>query len=55
MRTIGIPVKLRGTPGTLRTPPPRIGQDTAAILAEIGYEQTAIDDLHARGVIVWPD
>ena len=30
---------------------PKLGQDTEAILAELGYDRAAIDDLRARGVI----
>jgi crotonobetainyl-CoA:carnitine CoA-transferase CaiB-like acyl-CoA transferase len=55
MRTVGVPVKLRETPGSVRTPPPRIGEHTAAILARLGYDATAIADLHARKIVAWPD
>ena len=32
-------------------PAPKLGQDTEAILEELGYDQAAIDDLRAQGVI----
>ena len=35
MRTLGIPVKLSATPGTVRRPAPRLGEHTAEIIAEI--------------------
>jgi len=30
---------------------PKLGQDTEAILEELGYEQAAIDELRVQGVI----
>jgi len=30
---------------------PKLGQDTQAILEELGYDQAAIDDLRQQGVI----
>ncbi len=32
-------------------PAPRLGGDTAAILAELGYDEGAVEDLAARGVV----
>ena len=43
----GVPVKLRGTPGGVSTPPPLLGQHTAELLAELGYDDAAIDELRA--------
>jgi crotonobetainyl-CoA:carnitine CoA-transferase CaiB-like acyl-CoA transferase len=48
---IGIPVKLGATPGGLRTPPVAFGQNTTAVLAELGYTEAAIDALREEGVI----
>ena len=31
--------------------PPLLGQDTAAILAEIGYDDADIESLRARGIV----
>ena len=32
-------------------PAPKLGQDTEAILAELGYDRAAIAELRAQGVI----
>jgi crotonobetainyl-CoA:carnitine CoA-transferase CaiB-like acyl-CoA transferase len=42
---------LSATPGSLRTPAPRRGQHTAALLAGLGMTQADIDSLHAQGDI----
>jgi crotonobetainyl-CoA:carnitine CoA-transferase CaiB-like acyl-CoA transferase len=34
-----------------RTPPPRVGEHTAEVLAEVGYSETEIAALAADGVI----
>jgi crotonobetainyl-CoA:carnitine CoA-transferase CaiB-like acyl-CoA transferase len=36
IRVLGTPLKLSDTPAAVRTPPPALGQHTAAILAELG-------------------
>jgi crotonobetainyl-CoA:carnitine CoA-transferase CaiB-like acyl-CoA transferase len=52
LKTIGTPVKLTGTPGTIRTPPPLLGEHTSAVLAgDLGFTEPHIRDLRARGVI----
>jgi crotonobetainyl-CoA:carnitine CoA-transferase CaiB-like acyl-CoA transferase len=45
IRTVGIPVKLEGTPGSLRRPPPRLGEHTREVLAELGFSQEEIRTL----------
>ncbi len=37
IRQVGIPFQLSATPGSIRTPPPTLGQDSDAVLAELGY------------------
>ena len=50
-RVMGTPIKLSETPGTLRTPPPTLGQHTTAVLEELGYDQEMIASLKAAGAI----
>jgi len=50
-RMPGIPIKLSDTPGSLRTPPPRLGQHTDEVLRELGYDDAAIGRLRADGVV----
>lgn len=40
--TFGVPVKLSGTPGSIRTPPPEFGENTISILKELGYTKNQI-------------
>ncbi|MEA2611273.1 MAG: formyl-CoA transferase [Chloroflexota bacterium] len=51
IRQVGIPFSLSVTPASIRTAPPTLGQDSEAILTELGYDPAAIADLRARGVI----
>ncbi len=51
MRQIGIPIKFSETPGRLRIPAPSIGQDTEAILEELGYDKKGIEALRSGKVI----
>jgi crotonobetainyl-CoA:carnitine CoA-transferase CaiB-like acyl-CoA transferase len=51
LRTIGCPVRLTATPPQVRTAPPTLGQHTDDVLAELGLDQTRIDDLRARGAV----
>jgi crotonobetainyl-CoA:carnitine CoA-transferase CaiB-like acyl-CoA transferase len=51
MRTFGNPIKLRATPPSLRTPPPRLGEHTDEVLAGLGYSAGDIAALRARGVV----
>lgn len=51
LRQAGIPLVFEGTPGSIRTPPPLLGEHTTELLAEFGYDEAAISDLRARGII----
>jgi len=44
------PFDFAATPATVRTPPPLLGQDSGAVLAELGYDTKAIERLRADGV-----
>ncbi|MBA2303582.1 MAG: CoA transferase [Acidobacteria bacterium] len=52
MRVTGVPIKLSDTPGSVRTPPPTLGQHTTAILSnDAGLEAAEIDRLREAGVV----
>jgi crotonobetainyl-CoA:carnitine CoA-transferase CaiB-like acyl-CoA transferase len=48
---VAFPVKLSATPGRVDTPPPALGADTQAILAELGYDGDAVSALRREGAI----
>jgi formyl-CoA transferase len=47
----GIVPKLSATPGSLRTPAPRLGEDTDEILKQAGLSPEQIAALRAKGVV----
>ncbi len=47
----GIVPKLSATPGTIRRPAPHLGDDTDAVLRELGLTEEQLGGLRARGVI----
>ncbi|BBY85693.1 CaiB/BaiF CoA transferase family protein [Mycolicibacterium tokaiense] len=51
MRLVGMPVKLSGTPGTVRLLPPMVGEHNQSILAELGLDSAQIDALRHSGVV----
>ncbi|WP_044269323.1 MULTISPECIES: CaiB/BaiF CoA transferase family protein [Pseudomonas] len=50
-RGIGSPVKLSRTPATYRSPPPTLGQDTRAVLEDLGLDAEQIERLYAAGIV----
>jgi crotonobetainyl-CoA:carnitine CoA-transferase CaiB-like acyl-CoA transferase len=51
VRQVGLPFRLSATPGSIRTPPPLLGEHSAEILAELGYGATDVATLRNLGVI----
>ncbi len=50
LRLLGLPVKLSGTPGGIRTPAPALGEHTRAVLETLGFEKK-YESLKERGII----
>ena len=51
VRAPGIPVRLSGTPPSVRTPPPLLGEHTDEVLRELGYSEGEIGTLKRDGAI----
>ena len=51
IRALGNPMKLSQTGVSYRLPPPKLGEHTEAILAELGYEAEQIAALRKEGVV----
>lgn len=50
VRVTGVPVRLSETPGAVRTPPPRLGEHTRAVLGEVlGLDDATVDALVREG------
>jgi formyl-CoA transferase len=47
----GVVPKLLGTPGTVRSSAPGLGDDTNAVLRGIGLTDQDIETLRAKGVV----
>lgn len=47
----GLPIKFSDTPGAVRLPPPRLGQHTAEVLSQLGYDASRITALAAEGAV----
>ncbi|GMG81727.1 CoA transferase [Paralimibaculum aggregatum] len=50
--TLGLPVKFSETPGGVQGPAPRLGEHTAEVLAEAGYDAAEIAALLASGAAI---
>ena len=51
IRVLGVPIKLSGTPGAVRSAPPTLGQHTETVLEELGLDRDAARALRRDGVI----
>ncbi len=55
VRQFGLFNRLSKTPGHASGDAPRLGEQTATILSEIGFSQAEIADLIARRIAIQPD
>jgi len=51
IRQVGVPFKLSGTPATIRSAPPLLGEHSDEILAELGYEAAEVATLRSERVV----
>ena len=51
VKLLGIPVKLSRTPGSIRRPPPALGEHAHEVLEELGYSGAEIAELRREGVV----
>ena len=51
VKTLGVPVKLSATPGSIRSHPVPFGGSTTTILQELGYSDPAIKELNEKKVV----
>jgi crotonobetainyl-CoA:carnitine CoA-transferase CaiB-like acyl-CoA transferase len=51
----GIPIKLSRTPGSVRTAPRRLGQDSREVCRKAGLSEAQIDELIRAGVVIVSD
>ncbi|MGH2470673.1 MAG: CoA transferase, partial [Chloroflexota bacterium] len=47
----GLPYRLSLTPGTVRLPPPTLGQHNAAVLSDLGYSAQDVERFRETQVI----
>ena len=51
MKSLGCPIKFSDSKTAIRSAAPVLGQDTARVLAEFGYSESAIARLHEVGAV----
>lgn len=47
----GVTIKLRGTPGRIAAPPPRLGEHTEEVLGALGYSSEKVAALREKGIV----
>ena len=50
-RMPGMAIRMKGTPGTIRRPPPELGEHNDEVLHELGYDDIEIGELRQKGVV----
>ncbi len=51
LRLPGIAIKLSDTPGSIRRPPPTLGEHTDDVLRALGYDEERLNQLRSSGVV----
>ena len=51
MKLFGLTARLSKTPGEIKSPPPRLGEHTAELLAGIGYSKEDVAALKEKGIV----
>jgi crotonobetainyl-CoA:carnitine CoA-transferase CaiB-like acyl-CoA transferase len=51
VKMLGIPLKLSATPGSVRRPPPMLGEHTAEVLGDLGLGSQEIEELARSGAV----
>lgn len=51
VKSLAVPAKLSGTPGSVKTPGPYLGEHTLEILSQLGYSQQQLESLVKAGVL----
>ncbi|MBV8424890.1 MAG: CoA transferase, partial [Candidatus Eremiobacteraeota bacterium] len=51
VRQLGSPMRFSKTPVAIKRAGPLLGEDTADVLAELGFNQTEITQLSERGIV----
>ncbi|MFQ6124995.1 MAG: CaiB/BaiF CoA transferase family protein [Candidatus Heimdallarchaeota archaeon] len=46
----GIPIKLTKTPGSIRRPPPLLGEHSREVLEELGFDESTIEKFQEKGI-----
>jgi crotonobetainyl-CoA:carnitine CoA-transferase CaiB-like acyl-CoA transferase len=55
LRLVGAPLSFAGRRPARRTPPPRLGEHTGEILAELGFNGGEIEELRRQGAVALPE
>ena len=51
LKTMAMPVRFDAAPRRVSRPPPRLGEHTAEILADLGYDTATVEQLRREGVV----